>query len=58
MTFLNNHLLQTKMVNDRPEDANYKLELKSLKSAFEVGNSGQHYTPTYDSVSIQQNEEK
>lgn len=38
------------MVNDRPEDANYKLELKSLKSAFEVGNSGQHYTPTYDSV--------
>jgi hypothetical protein len=38
------------MVNDRPEDANYKLELKSLKSAFEVGNSGQHYTPTYNSV--------
>ena len=44
------------MVNDtelkRPDDANYKVEMNSLKTAFEVGNnSGQHYTPSYDSVS-------
>ena len=43
------------MVNDtdlkRPEDANYKVEMNSLKTAFEVGNSGQQYTPNYDSVS-------
>ena len=39
------------MVNDRPDDANYKVEMNNLKSQFEVGNSGQHYTPSYDTVS-------
>lgn len=43
------------MVNDvsRPEDANYKVEMNSLKNTFENGGgSGKHYQPSYDSVSI------
>jgi hypothetical protein len=41
------------MVNDkslqRPGDANYKVEMGSLKNQFE-GGSGQHYSPSYDSA--------
>ena len=42
------------MVNDRPDDANYKVEMNSLKNQFELGNSGQQYTPNYDTVSIRE----